>query len=177
MTAYNAINSLLYLAKASALQAAEDSGLNAALAAASVDLDEPLALCLEFDSPSPDPLPSLRFHALGEQLFQSRAGELCQFSFRVYTLIVPSAVVIDFKAKFRSLLGLKTQVQRPGFAIQPLYDFRDPVYLAAYEVDENSVPPVRGNIELTANQTWQDRSEGPNEWHHALKLTLTYKGD
>ena len=153
--------SFLYIAKNGALAAAEEAGLD--------DLD-----CEDLLSASPEPYPSLRAHYIDDIIDGHRTGMLVQLSLRVYTLTINEAILMDFRSEFLKELRVVASTQRPGKAIHPRYNFKDPAYLAAYEQDSNSVPPVQGKItiEQASSKTWQNRPDGRETWLNILRLNL-----
>lgn len=169
-TSTTALASLGYAAKAAAEVAAQTAGL------ADLDLGTAPDFLL---NPKSEPYPSLRLSRLSRGFEGLGTWRAVQFSLWVPQIGISDFVLEEFCSQFLIEMGLKAGTQIQGESHLPLYDFNDAVYLAAYEDDPDSVPPLRGTFKVAkaGSQTWLNQWGGPDTWLHSLRLIIQSEGD
>ena len=164
-TSTNALASLAKAAKEAAEEAATTAGLT--------------GLDTELLSPNSEPYPSLRLTRLSRGFEGLGNWRAVQFSLWISQIDSNDFQVEEFCTEFLKEMGLRAGTQIQGASYLPLYDFNDAAYLAAYESDPDSVPPLRGTFKVAkaGSQTWLNQWGGPDTWLHSLRLIIQSEGD
>lgn len=156
---------------ASLVKAAKTAADTAATAAGLTGLDTDLL------NSNSEPYPSLRLTRLSRGFEGLGNWRAVQFSLWISQVDSDDFQVEEFCTEFLKALGLKAGLQ--GQSLLTLYDFNDPAYLAAYDPDVDSDPPVRGTfkVAIAGSQTWLNQWGGPDTWLHSLRLIIQSEGD
>jgi hypothetical protein len=160
-------------ALASLAKAAQEAADAAATTAGLTGLDTDLL------SPNSEPYPSMRLTRLSRGFEGLGNWRAVQFSLWISQIDSDDFQIEEFCTEFLKEMGLKAGTQIAGESYLPLDDFTDAAYLAAYEDDSDSVPPLRGTfkVAIAGSQTWQNQWGGPDTWLNSLRLTIQSEGD